>query len=575
MDLHMTIRIATSAIFLLVLMNSGCAEQEPTVIALYQDTSEARSNRNSDTGDGDNTAPTDTMRIQADGTRTSPESDVGFDTGSLEDDITDENPSDVITLEDTGQDDTGAPEEDIVEIPDSEAPDDTNLGDDILIAYDDAETADAAVLPEDAVLALEDTVLAPEDTVLSTDTIESTDTDTPAEDTAVLPPEPAPNLLANPGFEDGTEPWNIWGGAQRVESNSNSGSWAVQATNGNGAEQLVTNLEPNAIYRLTGWGKSLATEPMLVGVKNYGGPQKGIQFSSPDYEEGTLLFTTGFSNTSVIVFAYKHQGTEPGYADDLSLQLESVEANTPIWADEFNGEGPLDATKWTFEEGFVRNEELQWYQSENAFQEGGNLVIEGRTENKPNPNYIPGSTSWKTNQETINYSSASVITKDLFSFQYATVVVRAKVTNYVGTWPAIWTLGLDCKWPSRGEVDIMENYGGNILANFAWGTNTMWSPVWDSSQWPVADFGEEWTDSFHIWELQWTDTQMTILLDGQVLNDVDLSNTINGSAECADENPFQQPHFLLLNLALGSNGGSVENLDFPTQYLVDYVRIYE
>ena len=121
----------------------------------------------------------------------------------------------------------------------------------------------------------------------------------------------------------------------------------------------------------------------------------------------------------------------------------------------------------------------------------------------------------------------------------------------------------------------MENYGGNILANFAWGTDTMWTPFWDATQWPVADFGPGWTDSFHIWELQWTDTQMTILLDGEVLNDVDLSTTINGSAECAGDNPFQQPHYLLLNLALGSAGGSVANLDFPTQYLVDYVRIYE
>ena len=574
MGSRMTSRIATTAITLVVLMNSGCAEQEPTVIALYQDTSEAHSNRNSDTADGDNTAPTDSVRIQEDGTLPSPESDIDFDTGSSENDITEENPSDVITLEDTGQSDTDAPEEDAAEIPDSATPDDTNIGDDILSSSEDTEPADDEILPEDTVPTIEDVTIL-EDTDETPDTEPSTDTVPPQEDTDTPPIEPAPNLLANPGFEDGAEPWNIWGGAQRLEGNAYLGTWAVQATNGNGAEQLVVNLEPNATYRLTGWGKTLANEPMLVGVKNYGGPQKAIQFSSPDYEEGTLLFTTGFSNTTAVVFAYKHQGTEPGYADDLSLQLESVEANTPIWADEFNGEGPLDATKWTFEEGFVRNEELQWYQSDNAFQEGGNLVIEGRTENKPNPNYIPGSTSWKTNQETINYSSASVITKDLFSFQYATVVVRAKVTNFVGTWPAIWTLGLDCQWPSRGEVDIMENYGGNILANFAWGTNTMWSPVWDSSQWPVADFGAGWTDSFHIWELQWTDTQMTILLDGQVLNDVDLNTTINGSAECAGENPFQQPHYLLLNLALGSNGGSVENLDFPTQYLVDYVRIYE
>ena len=69
---------------------------------------------------------------------------------------------------------------------------------------------------------------------------------------------------------------------------------------------------------------------------------------------------------------------------------------------------------------------------------------------------------------------------------------------------------------------------------------------------------------------------MTIYLDGTEINSVDLSTTINGSANCAGENPFQQPHYILLNLALGGGaGGSVENLSFPTQYLIDYVRVYE
>ena len=68
---------------------------------------------------------------------------------------------------------------------------------------------------------------------------------------------------------------------------------------------------------------------------------------------------------------------------------------------------------------------------------------------------------------------------------------------------------------------------------------------------------------------------VTCMMDGAVLNDVSLSDTVNGSWECAGENPFQQPHYILLNLALGSNGGSVDNLAFPTRYLVDYVRVYE
>jgi hypothetical protein len=60
------------------------------------------------------------------------------------------------------------------------------------------------------------------------------------------------------------------------------------------------------------------------------------------------------------------------------------------------------------------------------------------------------------------------------------------------------------------------------------------------------------------------------------LNSVDLTTTFNGSAACEGQNPFQQPHYLLLNLALGGTaGGDVSGLNFPTRYLVDYVRIYQ
>ena len=42
-----------------------------------------------------------------------------------------------------------------------------------------------------------------------------------------------------------------------------------------------------------------------------------------------------------------------------------------VWADEFNKHGTPDPNRWTYERGFVRNEELQWYQPENARCEDG------------------------------------------------------------------------------------------------------------------------------------------------------------------------------------------------------------
>jgi len=400
------------------------------------------------------------------------------------------------------------------------------------------------------------------------------DSGTPA-DTGEPTVEPPANLLVNPGFEEGDEPWSIWGGAQRVEGHAQSGDWSLQATEVNGAEQRVEGLLPNATYRLSGWAKVEGDEPILIGVKDFGGEEVRVIFTADEYTEGSLTFTTGFAYTSAIIYAYKHGGGGAGYADDLVLTYDSPATHTLVWSDEFDGVGPVDASKWTFEEGFVRNEEVQWYQPENAFQEDGMLVIEGQTEDRPNPTYVPGSTDWRTRRETITHTSASITTRGLFEWQYGHLVVRAKVTNLTGTWPAIWTLGTECEWPSNGEVDVMENYGGNILANFAWGTDARWTPEWDSSHWSVDGFGSEWTDDFHLWELEWDESRMIIRLDGSVLNDVWLDETINGSAACEGENPFRKPHYLLLNLALGGAGGSVDDLSFPTRYLVDYVRLYQ
>lgn len=394
-------------------------------------------------------------------------------------------------------------------------------------------------------------------------------------DTAGAPSTPV-NLLLNPGFENGEDGWSVWGGAQIVESNAHDGRFALQAGTSNGAEQRVANLEPNTTYRLTGWVKTDdPNETITMGVKDHGHPETKVGVASEMYVELDLEFTTGFGSDTATVYAYKHGGTSVGYADDVSLVEVGPGTASLVWSDEFDGSGSPDPTKWGFEEGFVRNEELQWYQSGNAVQEDGFLVIEGREESRPNPNFVPNSNDWRTNRQNIEYTSSSIRTKDLYDWRYGRLVVRAKVTNLTGTWPAIWTLGVDCPWPSNGEVDVMENYGGNVLANFAWGTNQQWSPQWDSSATPVSDFDSDWPERFHVWELDWTEQRMAIYLDGELLNAVNLADTINGPAQCEGQNPFQQNHYLLLNLALGSNGGSVDSLSFPTRYVVDYVRLYQ
>jgi beta-glucanase (GH16 family) len=258
--------------------------------------------------------------------------------------------------------------------------------------------------------------------------------------------------------------------------------------------------------------------------------------------------------------------------------LTQVPATPPkyelVWFDEFNTDGAPDAVKWKFESGFMRNEEAQWYQSENAVCEGGNLVITGKKERKPNPTYVAGSANWKTKREFIEYTSASVVMQEVHSFKYGKLEVKAKIDAQTGLWPAIWTLGVEGEWPSNGEVDVMEYYGDKILANFAYGSATRWQAIWKGANRTLPALGGFlWANQYHVWTLEWDENMMRILLDGELLNTIDLSSTFN---KIDGKNPFRQPHYLLLNLAMGgNNGGSLTNTVLPSKYLIDYVRIYQ
>ena len=254
-----------------------------------------------------------------------------------------------------------------------------------------------------------------------------------------------------------------------------------------------------------------------------------------------------------------------------------------VWSQEFDEDGLLDETVWNYEQGFKRNHEHQWYQPDNARCENGVLVIEARrdTTGRTNPMYREGNDDWR-NRPQIEYTSSSVNTREKFSFLFGRLEVRAKIPTASGAWPAIWLLGDGVDWPSCGEIDVMEYYRVNgephILANACWGNDTPWEAIWNSQKIPFTHFTEQdpdWADKFHIWRMDWAEDAIKIYLDDELLNDIRLSETYNGSIGHG-ENPFHKPQYLLLNLALGGdNGGPIDNDALPMRYEVDYVRVYQ
>lgn len=246
-----------------------------------------------------------------------------------------------------------------------------------------------------------------------------------------------------------------------------------------------------------------------------------------------------------------------------------------VWSDEFEKTGAPDTANWRFEKGFVRNQELQWYQRENAWCEKGNLVIEARKEEKPNPNYRAGSSDWKKNRQNITYTASSINTSGKYSWQYGRFVMRARIDISPGLWPAWWTLGVSGQWPSNGEIDIMEYYNNQLLANIACGTAIPYKAEWYSKT-KAADSlgGKSWAASFHIWRMDWDENAIALYVDDQLMNKVELSKLFNKDG--SNINPFKQPHYMLLNLAIGGqNGGDPSHTKFPNRFEVDYVRVYQ
>jgi len=210
-----------------------------------------------------------------------------------------------------------------------------------------------------------------------------------------------------------------------------------------------------------------------------------------------------------------------------------------VWADEFNVDGPPDPKNWLFERGFVRNHEAQFYQPDNARVKDGVLVIEARRESVPNPRHEPGSADWKTKPAKSTYTSASILTRGLRQWTYGRFEMRGRIDVRKGLWPAWWTLGVAREWPHNGEAKLG---------------------------------GEKWAKEFHVWRMDWTRDTVRLYVDNRLLNEVKVAEAKNPDGFL----PFRQPHYMILNLALGGdNGGPVDDAVFPARFEVDWVRVYQ
>ena len=236
-----------------------------------------------------------------------------------------------------------------------------------------------------------------------------------------------------------------------------------------------------------------------------------------------------------------------------------------VWNDEFDGSGLPDPSKWSYERGYVRNREMQYYtveRAENAVQRNGNLVITARNDSA----LIDG--------EIHPVTSASIRTRGKADWQYCRVEVRAKVPSCLGTWPAIWmmpTTNTYGGWPRSGEIDIMEFVGyepdkihfflHTEKYNHTKGTGRGTSVTLQNPD-----------KEFHVYAVEWFEDHIDWFLNDKKVF------TVQNDGSGWESWPLNQPFYLILNFAFGGAWGGQQGVDLtklPLEYCIDYVRIFQ
>ena len=240
------------------------------------------------------------------------------------------------------------------------------------------------------------------------------------------------------------------------------------------------------------------------------------------------------------------------------------------WSDEFNGT-ELNRTDWnveTHEPGWV-NSEWQAYvdSTENIKVQDGKLLIQ------------PVKT--KNEDGTYSYTSGRVNTQGKHDFKYGYFECRAKVPTGKGYLPAFWMMPTDenlyGQWPKCGEIDIMEVMGQET--NKAYGTIHYGEPHDQSQGTYSVAAANNFADNYHTYAVDWEPGKITWYVDGiKYHEESDWFSAKSGQGTVAYPAPFDQPFYMILNLAVG--GSWVGYPDDSTtyddqQFAIDYVKVYQ
>ena len=285
-----------------------------------------------------------------------------------------------------------------------------------------------------------------------------------------------------------------------------------------------------------------------------------VEANTSDWSVGTLstAFTVPSSASYIRICGTGTNGQVTATIKESSTPTpnpnpsELLDSTGAYIIDDFSS-NTIDSNKWSYELGYVRNNETQKYTNTNAEVNDGILALRGLKASDG---------SW---------TSASIISKKHFAFMYGKIVARIRACNYNGAFGAFWTLGdsfefgykengnpdtLGEWWAYCGEFDVMEFYNGKLTCGAFFNEKEESGRVW-YNDYPTGDW--------HEFAMEWkTDGTLIFSIDGH-----ELSRT-----SATDNRAFHIPHFILVNQAIGASGGTPDSSTTEITQYVDWIKYY-
>lgn len=285
-----------------------------------------------------------------------------------------------------------------------------------------------------------------------------------------------------------------------------------------------------------------------------------VEANTSDWSVGTLstAFTIPSSASYIRICGTGTNGQVTATIKESSTPTpnpnpsELLDSTGAYVIDDFSS-NTIDSNKWSYELGYVRNNETQKYTNTNAVVNDGILALRGLKASDG---------SW---------TSSSIISKGHFAFMYGKIVARVRACNLNGAFGAFWTLGdsfefgykengnpdtLGEWWAYCGEFDVMEFYNGKLTCGAFFNEKEESGRVWYNN-YPTGDW--------HEFAMEWKE-------DGTLIFSIDGNELSRTSA--TDNRAFHIPHFILLNQAIGASGGTPDSSTTEITQYVDWVKYY-